>query len=226
MCSEGTRRICSLEEEKKVAKLSVFVLLAFSTLKGMVALISGSVALLADAIHSFSDIFSLIAVWAGLKLVQKKPSERFSYGYYKAETFSLSMVSLIINGIGVMILKESIDKLLEPTIISFPALALTVVALSGLVSYTLARYKGKTGREIGSQSLISEGQHSMVDVYMSLLVFIGIPSSYYGFFAAEVLVGLAIGAYVVKLGLWFGKDAVLVLMDASLSPQRQKKLKK
>jgi len=213
------------KEGEKAAKLSAFVLLALSTLKGIVALISGSVALLADAIHSFSDIFSSMAVWAGLKLVQKKPSERFPYGYYKAETFSLLVVSLIITASGVLILKESIDRLLEPPVISFPALALTVVALSALVSYMLARYKGKTGREIGSESLISEGQHSIVDVYTSFLVFIGVLLSHYGFFVAEVLVGLAIGVYVIKVGLWFGKDAVLVLMDACLSPQRAKEMK-
>ena len=89
----------------------------------------------------------------------------------------------------------------------------------------LARYKGKIGREIGSQSLISEGQHSIVEVYTSLLVFIGVTLSHYGYFVAEVLVGLAIGVYVIKVGLWFGKDAVLVLMDVSLSPQRAKEMK-
>ncbi len=210
---------------EKAAKLSAFVLLMLSSLKGIVALISGSVALLADAIHSFSDIFSSIAVWAGLRLVQKKPSERFPYGYYKGETFSLLVVSLIIIASGVLILKESIDKLLEPTVISFPVLALTVAALSGLISYMLAVYKGKTGREIGSQSLISEGQHSLVEVYTSLLVFMGVLLSHCGYLAAEVLVGLAIGVYVIKVGLWFGKDAVLVLMDACLSPQRAKEMK-
>jgi predicted Fe-Mo cluster-binding NifX family protein len=49
--------------------------------------------------------------------------------------------------------------------------------------------------------------------------------SSFGYFIAEVLAGLAIGAYVIKVGLWFGKDAVLVLMDASLSPQRAKDMK-
>jgi cation diffusion facilitator family transporter len=213
------------KQGEKAASLSAFVLFALSILKGSVAVLSGSIALLADTIHSFSDIFSSIAVWAGLKLIQKKPSEKFPYGYYKAETFSLLTVSLIITVSGALILKESTDQLFEPKGVSFPVLALTTAGLSALVSYVLARIKGKTGLKIGSQSLVSEGKHSLVDVYTSLLVVAGVLISQYGYFVAQVLVGLAIGVYVIKVGLWFGKDSVLVLMDACLSPQRAKEMR-
>lgn len=69
---------------EKAAKLSALVLFALGALKGIVALLSGSVALLTSTIDSFSDIFSSIAIWVGLKLVQKKPTERFPYGYYNS----------------------------------------------------------------------------------------------------------------------------------------------
>ena len=186
----------------------------------MVALVSGSVALLADSVHSFADIFSSATVWVGMKLIQKKPSERFPYGYYRAETFALLIVSLTIVASGVLILKEAIDKLSEPSGILFPSLVLIVAALSGLVSLFLGRYKRNVGSAIGSQSLVGEGQHSIVDVYASLLVFIGVFFSSLGFPVAEVLAGLTIGVYVIKVGVWFGKDAILALMDISLSPDR------
>lgn len=210
---------------EKAAKLSAAVLLAFSVLKGIVAIISGSVALLADSIHSFADIFSSVAVWAGLKLVQRKPTERFPYGYYKAETFALLIVAITIVSSGVLILVEAVDKLFAPTAILFPSLVLIVAIFSAMASYFLSRYKKKVGNLIGSQSLVGEGQHSMVDLYTSLLVFIGVFFSSLGYLSAEVLAGLAIGVYVIKVGLWFGKDAVLVLMDASLSPERAQQMK-
>jgi len=87
---------------ERAAKLSTIILLAFSVLKGIVAIVSGSVALLADSIHSFADVFSSVAVWAGLKLVQ--PSERFPYGYYKAETLALLIVAITIASSGALIL--------------------------------------------------------------------------------------------------------------------------
>ena len=210
---------------EKAAIISAAVLLAFSLLKGTVSVISGSVALLADSIHSFADIFSSIAVWAGLKLVQKKPTERFPYGYYKAETLALLIVAVTIVVSGVLILKEAVDKLFEPSIVLFPSVVLAVAAFSGLASYFLGRYKKNVGSLIGSQSLVGEGQHSLVDVYTSLLVFIGVMFASLGYSVAEVLAGFAIGLYVMKVGLWFGKDAVLVLMDACLSPQKAKEIK-
>jgi cation diffusion facilitator family transporter len=210
---------------ERAAILSASVLLALSILKGTVSVISGSVALLADSIHSFADIFSSIAVWAGLKLVQKKPTERFPYGYYKAETLALLIVAVTIVVSGVLMLREAVDKLFKPSVVLFPSAVLAVAAFSGLASYFLGRYKKSVGNLIGSQSLVGEGQHSLVDVYTSLLVFIGVMFASVGYSVAEVLAGLAIGLYVMKVGLWFGKDAVLVLMDACLSPQKAKEMK-
>jgi cation diffusion facilitator family transporter len=210
---------------ERVAIVSAAILLAFSLLKGTVSVISGSVALLADSIHSFADIFSSIAVWAGLKLVQKKPTERFPYGYYKAETLALLIVAVTIVVSGILMLKEAGNKLFEPSIVLFPSAVLAVAAFSGVVSYFLGRYKKNVGNFIGSQSLVSEGQHSMVDVYTSLVVFAGVLFASLGYSVAEVLAGLAIGVYVMKVGLWFGKDAVLVLMDACLSPQKAREMK-
>jgi cation diffusion facilitator family transporter len=210
---------------ERAAVISAAVLLAFSILKGTVSVISGSVALLADSIHSFADIFSSIAVWAGLKLVQKKPTEKFPYGYYKAETFALLIVAVTIVVSGVLILNEVVDKLFKPAVVLFPSVVLMVAAFSGLVSYALGRYKKDVGKLIDSQSLVGEGQHSMVDVYTSLLVFAGVLFASLGCSMAEVLAGFAIGLYVMKVGLWFGKDAVLVLMDACLSPQTAREMK-
>jgi cation diffusion facilitator family transporter len=210
---------------ERAAIISAAILLAFSLLKGTVSVISGSVALLADSIHSFADIFSSIAVWAGLKLVQKKPTERFPYGYYKAETLALLTVAVTIVVSGVLMLKEAVNKLFEPGVVLFPSVVLAVAAFSGLVSFLLGRYKKSVGSLIGSQSLVGEGQHSLVDAYTSLLVFVGVCFAWLGYPVAEVLAGLTIGLYVMKVGLWFGKDAVLVLMDACLSPQKAREMK-
>jgi cation diffusion facilitator family transporter len=210
---------------EKVAKLSTIILLALGILRGIVAIISGSVALLAGAIDSFSDVFSSIAVWAGLRIAKKKPTERFPYGYYKAETFALLVVSLIIVVSSILIMLESFEKFFEVNGILFSDLALVAAAISVVFYYLLAKYKGRVGREIGSQALISEGLHSMVDVYTSVLVFVGVFLASFGFQFVEALVGLAISVYVLIRGLWFGKDAVLVLMDVSPSPQRVKEMK-
>jgi len=223
--SEMDENRLSFRKGEKAAKLSAIILLALGTLKGIVAIVSGSVALLAGAIDSFSDVFSSTAVWAGLRIAKKKPTERFPYGYYKAETFALLVVSLIIVVSSILIMLESFQKFFEVNGILFSDLALVAAAISVVIYYLLAKYKGRVGREIGSQALISEGLHSMVDVYTSVLVFVGVFLASFGFQFVEALIGLAISVYVLMRGLWFGKDAVLVLMDVSPSPQRVKEMK-
>jgi cation diffusion facilitator family transporter len=216
----------SLKKGEKAARLSTIILLTLSALKGLVSLASGSIALLAGTIDSFSDVFSSIAVWAGLRIAKKKPTERFPYGYYKAETFALLVVSLIIVASSILIMLESFKKFFEVYVISFSDIALVAAALSAIIYYLLAKYKARVGHQIGSQALISEGLHSMVDVYTSMLVFVGVFLAVLGYPVGEALISFLIGVYVLARGLLYGKDAALVLMDVSPSPQRVKEMRK
>jgi predicted Fe-Mo cluster-binding NifX family protein len=120
---------------------------------------------------------------------------------------------------------DSFQKFFEVYTISFSGIALLVAVLSAVVYYLLAKYKLAVGRKIGSQALISEGLHSKIDVYTSILVFAGIFLGAVGYPVGEALIGFIIGGYVLVRGLSFGKDATLVLMDVSPSPQRVKEIR-
>jgi cation diffusion facilitator family transporter len=225
MANQSVDKFSSLQRGVKVAKLSALVMALLGLAKGIVGLLSGSVALLADAVHSLSDVFASLAVWFGLKFAQKKPTERFPYGYYKAETLASLMISLIILFSGVEIMREALLKFWNPMTISFPFIVLPIPAISAASSYLLSKYKERTGKEINSQALVGEGKHSMVDVYSSIIVLVGVIFSYLGFAWVEAFAGLVISLLVVKLGLWLAKDTVLVLMDACLDPNRVSKMK-
>lgn len=215
-----------LKKGEEAAKLSTVIVLALGILRGIVSFASGSVALLAGTIDSFTDVFSSIAVWAGLNIAKKKPTERFPYGYFKAETFALLSVSLILVASSILIMLESFQKLFAVYVILFSDAALAVAALSTVIYYFLSKYKCRVGRQIGSQALISEGAHSMIDVYTSVLVFAGVSLGVVGYPVGEAVIGFLIGAYVFIRGLLFGKDAALILMDVSPSPQRVREMRK
>ena len=136
----------SLKKGEEAARLSTIVLLAIGVLKGLISFASGSVALLAGTIDSFSDVFSSVAVWVGLRIAKKEPTERFPYGYYKAETLALLSVSLIIVASSILIMIDSFEKIFEVYVISFSHLALVVAALSAAVYYVLAKYKGRIAK--------------------------------------------------------------------------------
>ena len=83
--------------------------------KLIVAFLSNSVALMGDAVHSFSDIFAVLASWFGLRVAQRDTDIRFPYGYYRVET----LVGLVVSGIiwvaGAKLFLESISQILEPS---------------------------------------------------------------------------------------------------------------
>ena len=215
-----------LKRGEQAAKYSTLTNLALSIIKGVFGVLSGSVALIADSIHSFSDIFASLAVYIGLKLSQRKPDEKFPYGYYKAETMSSLIIAVIILFSGLEIASESVQGIINPQPLKLPVIAILVAVFSVAVSLLLARYKQRVGDEIESPALIGDAKHSLIDVFSSVLVFFGIISSYMGYLSLQGVVGLLVALLIIWMGLKIGKDAVLVLLDASIDTETVQKIKK
>lgn len=224
--SKEQKKDIRLKQGEKAARIATISMIILASLKGVVALISGSMALLADAINSFTDIFASFAVWVGLRLSRRKPTDMFPYGYYRAETFAMLAVSVIIVISGIEIVKEGVKRYAEQVTLSYPILPLVTSLISALTYYFLSIYKRKVGERINSQSLISDSKNSMVDVYSSILVFASIFFTYSGFTWADPIAGIIVGIYVVKTGLWFGKDAIFALMDVCTNPERIDEIKR
>lgn len=215
-----------LKKGEKAAKYSAYTNLFLALIKGIVGILSGSVALIADSIHSFSDIFSSLAVYVGLKISQKKPDQQFPYGYYKVETLVSLIISLIIVITGFEIAFESFNEFLNPSIIQFPIISLLTALLSLFVSYYLAKYKEKIGNEIGSQALLNDGKHSFIDVFSSLVVFAGILASYMGYVSIQGISGMLVSILIIYIGAKLGKNDILVLLDAGIDPEKVELIKK
>ncbi len=198
-----------LRKGARAAKRSTCVTIMLTGMKVAVGLLSGSIALLADAVHSVSDVFTSLAVWLGMKLSQRRPSERFSYGFYRVETLAFLVVSIVVAVSGIQALLVSLSRILNPSPVALASATLSVAAVSALVSYVLYRYKSRIGDETNSQALQGEAKHSLVDVSSSALVFVGILVHYFGLSWAEGIAGLLIGLLTIRLGFGMGRDAVL-----------------
>ena len=157
----------------RAVKISLFALGATSVAQLMIVLISGSVALLADTIHNFSDALTAIPLWIAFALGTKAATRRYTYGYGRAEDiaglFVIAMITLsaIIAGI------ESIRRLINPV----PIQHVGWVAAAGLVGFIgnelVAVYRIRVGRRIGSAALVADGLHARTDGFTSLAVLFG-----------------------------------------------------
>jgi len=169
-----------------------FLLIA---LKFVLAGMSGSLALKAGAWHSFSDIFVSGIVLIGLVL-SRREDLTLSKGISRIENFVSILVSFFILYIGYEIFQEVIkgeERALTQVPIVIAGAVLTIV-----VSYFMARYKIYVGKETNSPSLVADGYHSMMDMYSSVIVVIGLTGYLIGLKNMDKLAAVII---VILIGL-------------------------
>lgn len=204
---------------KKTAARAGAITLALAAVKGLAGTLSGSSALLADALHSVSDLLSLGASWFGLKLASRKPSDRFPYGFYRAETLAALAVSAMILYLGIRLLIEGATHLTTTSSQSHPYAAMSVALGSAVVAFFISRWEGRVSRSTGSQSLAATADEARIDIATSLLVFVAVAATKYGIGYIEGIVTIAISCVVMWVGVKNASGAVLGLMDASVDPE-------
>ena len=214
-----------LQKGKTATKKVAFVVAIFAVLKGLVGFLSGSIVLLSDAFHSIGDLFEIFLVWAGFKISEKKPTEKFPYGFYKAESIVALIVSVLILYVGVEIASESYQRIFTTYSLRIPYIALAVAIADAIAIYFLGRYEEKIGREINSQSLIADGKESQLHIISSSLVVLGVVFSYFGISKVEGIAGILLSLFVFKTGLESLRDAIYSLMDVSPSQEVEGKIK-
>lgn len=211
---------------QKTALTAAGVTIFFAISKAVVGFFSGSLVLLGDAVHSFADAFSSSAAWLGLKIAKKNPTEKFPYGFYKAENIAAFLISFLILVAGYSVIKESINKLTTPNELGIPGLAIAVAIADAIFMFSVGTYEMKVGRKINSQSLVADGQESRMHLFSSSVVLLGLISALFNIPYLEGIAGIIISLFIFQAGFESIKDSTLSLMDVSPDPEIEKKIKK
>ena len=197
----------------RAVKISLVGLGLTAALQLVVAMASGSVAVLADTIHNFADASTAIPLWLAFWVSRRPANHRYTYGYGRAEDLAGLFVLLMIVVSALIAAWESFQKLLNPEPVSY----LGWVAAAGIFGFlgneAVAQYRIRVGQRIGT-ALVADGYHARTDGLTSLAVVAGAIGVWVGFPRADPIVGLLITlAILVVL-----KDATLQmwrrLMDA------------
>ncbi|MET4901681.1 cation diffusion facilitator family transporter [Paenarthrobacter sp. CC6] len=185
----------------RALKISLAVLAVTSLLQLGVFLFSGSVALLADTIHNFSDALTAVPLWVAFALSRRTATRTYTYGFGRVEDlaglFIVAMVALSAVVAGV----ESVIRLFQPQ----PLSNLGWVLAAGLIGFAgneiVAIYRIRVGKEIGSAALVADGVHARTDGFTSLAVVAGVIGVWLGFPLADPIVGILISVTIFIL-LW------------------------
>lgn len=173
-------------------KLSLVGLGATAIFQVIIYLISGSVALLADTIHNFSDALTAVPLWIAFSLSKRGASRRYTYGYGRAEDLAGVFIVLMIGLSAAVAAYESIRKLLDPQPISNVWWVVAAAIIGFIGNEVVAEFRIRVGKEIGSAALVADGQHARADGFTSLAVLVGAVGSMLGFPLADPIVGLLI----------------------------------
>ncbi len=213
------------QKGQKATIISVLLTLLLAFIKAFVGVISGSIVLIGDSFHSAADSLSSLGAWVGLRVAKRKPTQKFSYGYYKAENLAALLISGLIFLAGFLIAKESFEKIFTTYQIKLPLIAILAALVDAIVMFLIGTYEMKVGKEINSQSLVADGKESRMHLLSSFIVLVGIVSAWLKIPYIESLMGFVISLFIFHTGFGSAKDALFSLMDVSVSPEKETKIK-
>ena len=219
-------KISKLKKGEKTAGIATITLLLLALVEAAVGFLSGAIILVVDALHNATDSLTNFASWFGLKISQKRPTEKFPYGYYKAESLTTLLVSGFILYAAFELLLEGYSKIFTLSEINMPFQAMCMALILLIVSYLMANYMKKVGKEINSQLLIANSQEKATDVFSSIIIFVAILSTFYRIPYVEGIITMGFSLLIFKAGIFIVKDSIFALMDVSPSKNIEDKVKK
>ncbi|MFD2446184.1 cation diffusion facilitator family transporter [Bacillus sp. CGMCC 1.16607] len=207
------------KKAENAAMIGIVGNIILAAIKWIIGIYANSKALVADAVHSASDVAGSLAVYIGLRAAKQPPDEDHPYGHGKAELIAAIIVGVLLMVVGFEIGKASFTSFFKP--LEPPKMmAIVAVLISIIIKEWMFRYKFKLGKELNSEALIANAYEHRSDVYSSIAALIGIGAAILGgklhidwLIYADPVAGLLVSILVIKMAWQIGKEAIHNTMD-------------
>lgn len=211
-------------ERFKAARKSTWVSVVVNIFLSVVQILAGVLAqsqgLIADGIHSFSDLLADFVVLGANHHSKKQADEDHHYGHHRYENAASLVLGLLLVAVGIGMLWSAFNKIQNHTTISqVRTIALYVALVSLLAKELLFRYMLKIAESIRSSMLIANAWHARSDAASSLVVAVGITGNLLGYPIFDPIAALIVGLMVTRMGWTFSWDALHDLMDRAASEE-------
>lgn len=211
----------------KVSSVTIAGNVALSVIKLLAGIIADSNAMISDAIHSASDVFSTFVVIIGIKLAAKQPDKMHPYGHERLECVAAILLSMVlfITGLGIgtealrNILNGNYNDIKVPGTLALIAAIVSIVSKEGMYWYT--RYYAK---KIDSSALMADAWHHRSDAFSSVGALAGIAGARLGFPVMDSVASLVIFLFIVKAAFDIFKDAVDKMVDHSCDEETERQI--
>ena len=211
----------------KVSAVTIIQNILLSAFKLLAGIFANSNAMISDAIHSASDVFSTIIVIIGVKLSAKDSDKEHPYGHERMECVAAILLSVVLFitglGIGIQALKDIVqgnyENLAMPGTLALVAAIISILIKEGMYWYT-RHYAKKTD----SAALMADAWHHRSDAFSSIGALIGIAASRLGFPIMDSVASLVIFVFIAKAALDIFKDAMNKMVDHSCDENTEKEI--
>ncbi len=205
--------------------ISIGINTLLSGLKFWAGIVSGSVAIVADAWHTLTDSVSSVIVLIGIKVSKKPPDKHHPFGHGRAELISTLFIAFFLGWVAIHFATDSIEKLNHHEPADFGTFAIIVTIVSVVLKEALARYAFWVGRKTGFKSMKADGWHHRTDAISSLVILVGILFGRIYWWVDGVL-GLAVSVMILYSGYKIMQEAVSSLLGEKADPDFIKKIKR
>ena len=203
----------------KVSIISIIANVVLAAFKLVAGILAHSSAMLSDAIHSASDVFSTFVVMIGIKIASKEPDEEHPYGHERMECVAAIILATILCITGLGIGKNALEFITgNSSEVSVPGmLALIAASVSIIVKEAMFWYTRHYAKMIDSGALMADAWHHRSDALSSIGAFIGIIFARMGYVMMDSIACLVICVFIVKAAYDIFKDAIDKMVDKSCS---------
>ena len=213
------------KESQKVTIFGASIDLFLSIIKIVLGYIGQSSALIADGIHSFSDLLTDWVTWYASKLSGDAPDDDHPYGHERFETVATLGISIFLAIVGTIIIFDGFERFSNPNELQYgnwliAAAALSILSKEGLYWYTL-----KVSKNIKSDLLRANAWHHRTDALSSIVVVIGIIGAVNGYSFLDSVAAMIVGVLIIYIGWQLGFEATKELVDTSIDQEDIKALR-
>ncbi len=219
----------SLEtREKQITKTGLVGIAAnifLAAFKAGIGLMSGSIAIVLDAVNNLTDVISSVITIVGLKLAKRKPDSKHPFGHGRIEYFSAIIIAGIVISAGVMSMIESVKKIINPEVPSYSSLTLVIIAIAVIVKLLLGRYVTAQGKKYNSEALVASGQDASFDAIISFSTLVGAAITMVWGIVPDGWLGGVISLFIIKAGVEMLLESVSSVLGTSPASEVTKEIK-
>lgn len=203
-----------VKEKKRVALISVFAAIFLTGFKLTIGILTGSLGILSEALHSGLDLIAAVITFFSVRVSDKPADREHNFGHGKIENFSAFIETILLVITCVWIIYEAVGRLVSgKTHIEVTIWSYIVVISSILIDITRSRALSKVARKYNSQALEADALHFSTDIWSSVVVLVGLICANFGLFFADSIAALFVAIIVLYVSYRLGKRAVEVLLD-------------